>query len=242
MEYIEGFANNKGVNIYYIDNGVKDSKKTPLLICPGLSECTKDYIKLINKITDRRCVALSFRGRGISDSPNTGYTLENHIEDIKVVIKQLDLKEFCILGISRGVSYELGYSVLNPDTLKGIIISEYPPQHKEMSRGWAEESIEIYNCHCDSVSISDEVLKKIEEESEQVDFREDLKKITCPSLILKGKLENSLLSNEDIVDYINNLSSQSILIKRFDNVGHNIQSEEFEQLARSVEEFLISID
>ena len=111
-----------------------------------------------------------------------------------------------------------------------------------MSKGWAEESIEIYNCHCDSVSISDEVLKKIEEESEQVDFREDLKKITCPSLILKGKLENSLLSNEDIVDYINNLSSQSILIKRFDNVGHNIQSEEFEQLARSVEEFLISID
>ena len=49
MEYIEGFANNKGVNIYYIDNGVKDSKKTPLLICPGLSECAKDYIKLINK-------------------------------------------------------------------------------------------------------------------------------------------------------------------------------------------------
>ena len=44
MEYIEGFANNKGVNIYYIDNGVKDSKKTPLLICPGLSECAKDYI------------------------------------------------------------------------------------------------------------------------------------------------------------------------------------------------------
>ncbi len=202
MEYIEGFANNKGVNIYYIDNGVKYSKKTPLLICPGLAECAKDYIKLINKITDRRCVALSFRGRGISDSPNTGYTLEDHIEDIKVVIKKLNLKEFCILGISRGVSYELGYSVLNPDTLKGIIISEYPPQHKEMSNGWAEEFIEIYN----------------------------------------SKLDDSLLSNEDIVDYINNLSSQSILIKRFDNVGHNIQSEEFEQLARSVEEFLISID
>ncbi len=111
-----------------------------------------------------------------------------------------------------------------------------------MSNGWEEESIEIYNCHCDCVSISYEVLKKIEDESEQVDFREDLKKITCPSLIIKGKLEDSLLSDEDIADYINNLSSQSILIKRFDNVGHNIQSEEFERLAKSVEEFLISID
>ena len=69
-----------------------------------------------------------------------------------------------------------------------------------------------------------------------------MKKITCPSLILKGKLENSLLSNEDIVDYINNLSSQRILIKMFDNLGHKIQSEEYEKIATSDEENLISID
>lgn len=242
MKYIEGFANNKGVNIYYIDNGVKNSNKTPLLICPGLPECAKDYIKLINRISNRRCVALSFRGRGISDSPNIGYKLENHIEDINIVVKELDLKKFCILGISRGVAYQLGYSILNPDKLKGIIISEYPPHHKGVCKGWAEEFIEIYNSNCDTSSITYEVLKKIEEESEEVDFRKNLKKIKCPSLILKGKLEDSLLSNEDIVDYINNLSSQSISIKKFDNVGHNIQYEEFEKLAKSVEEFLLSID
>ena len=242
MEYIEGFANNKGVNIYYIDNGVKDSNKTPLLVCPGLTECAKDYVKLINKMTDRRCVALSFRGRGISDSPENGYTLENHIEDINVVINELELKEFCILGISRGVSYELGYSLLNPDILKGVIVSEYPPEHKEMSNGWAEESIKIYNSYSDSVSISYNVLKKIEEESKQVDFRTELKKITCPLLILKGKLEDSLLSNEDIVDYINNLSSKSITIKKFENAGNDIQCKDFEALSKAIEEFLTSID
>ena len=242
MEYIEGFANNNGINIYYIDNGVKNSMKTPLLICPGLSECAKDYIKLINRIYDRRCVALSFRGRGISDSPNNGYRLEDHIEDISIVVKALNLKEFCILGISRGVSYELGYSILNPNKIKGIIIGEYPPQHKRMFKGWAEEFMEIYNINFDNVSISYEVLKKIEEESEQVDFKEDLKNITCPALILKGRLENSLLSDEDIVDYINNLSSQNILIKKFDNVGHNIKRDGFEKLAKSVQDFLTYID
>ena len=242
MEYIEGFANNSGVNIYYIDNGVKNSIKTPLLICPGLSECAKDYIKLINRISDRRCVALSFRGRGISDCPNIGYTLEKHVEDIDTVVQELDLKEFCILGISRGVSYELGYSILNPDKIKGIIIGEYSPHHKGMCKGWSQEFIKIYNSNCDTVSISYEVLKKIEEESQQVDFRGDLKKITCPSLILKGRLSDSLLTDEDIVDYISNLGSKSIFIKKFDDVGHNIKCEEFEHLVKSVEEFLTFID
>ena len=102
--------------------------------------------------------------------------------------------------------------------------------------------IKIYNSNYDTFSISYEVLKKIEEESEQVDFRGDLKKINCPSLILKSRLEDSLLSDEDIADYISNLSSKRIVVKKFDNMGHNIRCDEFEKLVKSVEEFLISID
>lgn len=242
MEYIEGFANNKGVNIYYIDNGIKNSKKTPLLICPGLSECAKDYIKLINRITDRRCVALSFRGRGISDSPSSGYSLEDHISDIEAVVEELDLKEICVLGISRGVSYELGYCSLNPHKVKGLIITEYPPKHKRALNEWTEESIEIYNRNREFMSINYDVLKSIEKESENISFNTDLKKITCPALILKGNLKDSLLKDEDLSDYINNLGSQNILIKKFDDIGHSIQSENFEKLARAVEEFLITIN
>ena len=241
MKYIEGFANNKGVNIYYIDNGIKNSKKTPLLICPGLSECAKDYIKLINRITDRRCVALSFRGRGISDSPSSGYSLEDHISDIEAVVEELDLKEICVLGISRGVSYELGYCSLNPQKIKGIIITEYPPKHKRALNEWTEESIEIYNRNREFMSINYDVLKSIEKESENISFNTDLKKITCPALILKGNLKDSLLKDEDLSDYINNLGSQNILIKKFDDIGHSIQSENFEKLARAVEEFIITI-
>lgn len=40
---------------------------------------------------------------------------------------------------SRGVSYALGYSILNSSLLKGMIIEEYPPVHKKMPEGWAEE-------------------------------------------------------------------------------------------------------
>lgn len=45
MEYIEGFANNKGVNIYYIDNGVKDSKKNTIINMPWIIRVCKGLYK-----------------------------------------------------------------------------------------------------------------------------------------------------------------------------------------------------
>ena len=96
---------------------------------------------------------------------------------------------------------------------------------------------------CSSMErINYEVLKKIGEDCKQFDFRDGLQKITCPSLILKGILENSLLSNNDIADYVNNLNSKSITIEKFDNAGHDIQIDDLKKLSEIVEKFLNSLD
>ena len=136
----------------------------------------------------------------------------------------------------------LASTAIKCQKIKGIIITEYPPKHKRALNEWTEESIEIYNRNREFMSINYDVLKSIEKESENISFNTDLKKITCPALILKGNLKDSLLKDEDLSDYINNLGSQNILIKKFDDIGHSIQSENFEKLARAVEEFLITIN
>lgn len=238
MEFKSDFANNSGVKIHYIDNNLKYTNNTTLLICPGLSESAEDYINLMNNISNRRCVALSFRGRGKSDSPSNGYTLNDHVKDIDSVIKELGLKDICIMGVSRGVYYELGYATSNPSSLKGLIVDEYPPKHKEMPRGWAKESMDFYDKYCDTISITYEVLKCIEEDSKQIDFVEKLSNITCPALILKGELEESLLDRKDIVNYIDNLNSSSIRAEKFKKAGHDIQSGDFEGLVKVINEFL----
>ena len=242
MELMQGWIENNDIKIHYIDNQISDSKKTPLLICPGLSESSKDYLKIIENINDRRCIAMSFRGRGESDSPQHGYTLQDHIEDITSVVKELNLNQFCIMGYSRGVSYALGYSISNNNLLKGLIIGEYPAQHKQMQKGWAKESMEFYKTHCDSISIEYEVLKAIEEESDQVNFKDQLSKINCKTLILKGEKEETLLTMEDISDYINNLNSKYIKIKRFEKSGHDIKADDFENLIEVLREFLDDVD
>lgn len=239
---MHGFVANQGVNIHYIDNDIRNTNTTPLLICPGLSESAENYTNLMSKIENRRCIALSFRGRGKSDSPNKGYTLQDHIQDIDSVVKELSLDSFCIMGISRGVSYELGYAVSNPKLLKGLIVNEYPYEHKKMPSGWAKESMYFYDKHCDSISITYYALKCIEEDSKQVNFAEKLSNITCPSLILKGELEETLVSSEDIINYVDNLGSKSIRVEKFSKAGHDIQFGDFEGLVKVLNEFLKSID
>lgn len=242
MEFRQGFINNQGINIQYVDNQVNNVNTTTLLICPGLSESAQDYINLMSRVKNRRCIALSFRGRGKSDAPSDGYTLEEHIKDIESVIRELNLDNFCIMGISRGVSYELGYATFNPKSIKGMIIGEYPAIHKQMPSGWAKESMDFYDKYCDSISITYEVLKSIEDDSKEVSFVNELSNITCPSLILKGELEDTLLSNEDIVDYVENLGSKSIRVEKFEKAGHDIQSGDFDGLVKVINEFMESID
>lgn len=241
MKLKEGLVDNKGIKIHYIENEVRNNK-TAVLICPGLSESAEDYVNIINSLSDRRCIALSFRGRGKSDSPYKGYTLEHHIEDIISVVSELRINQFCIMGYSRGVSYVLGYSILNSNLLKGLILGEYPAEHKEMPIGWARDEMEFYNAHCDCISIEYKVLKGIEDESNQVYFDKELSKIDCPFLLLKGEKQETLLSREDIVNYIKNINSRSIRIEKFKNAGHDIKSDDFKGLIKVLNEFLISID
>lgn len=81
----ENWVDNDGIRINFFQSKPEKAGKTPLLICPGLSESAEEYINLISSLQDNRCIALSFRGRGKSDSPLTGYSLEDHVSDIAAV-------------------------------------------------------------------------------------------------------------------------------------------------------------
>ena len=238
----KGYAVKNSIKINYIDNQILDSQKTPLIICPGLSEECTDYESIVKTLSDRRCVALSFRGRGNSSNADNGYTLEKHIEDIDLVVNELRLDKFCLMGYSRGVSYALGYVISNLNKIRGLIVGEYPAEHKNMNKGWAKEQMDVYNRHDLSVSITYDVLKSIEIDSKYKDFSTDLNKVKCPTLILKGEKEDTLLSTYDISKYINNLGSKSIRIEKFSNSGHDIMTSELFQMIISIKNFLNYID
>ena len=140
MQIFEGKVDNQGVSIHYIESFVdstveiaEDSiveviveteERPPLLIVPGFTESAEDYIEIIRAFEDRKCIAITLRGRGKSDSPEFGYTLEDHVSDIQAVVEQLALDNFYMLGYSRGVSYMIEYALGNLSKIKGMIIGD----------------------------------------------------------------------------------------------------------------------
>lgn len=229
------FIDNNGVMIHYLDSN-PESLQAPLLICPGLSETAEEYVDLMEFLSPRRCVVLSFRGRGQSNTPSEGYRLEDHISDLEAVVKAAQLNRFHLYCYSRGVSYGLGYLENNPSSVISIIVQDYPAMHKEMSAEWAEDYINDYLVLFNRQHhIRPEAVRGIQRESVQKDFRmgSDNK-----WLIFRGLLEGSLL-DEDGVALYKTLNPGAVALT-FEHSGHNIRNLEKDLLYNRINHFLMS--
>lgn len=136
-------ASNGKIAIHYLISNEQDTS-VPLLICPGLSETAEEYVELMTYLSPRKCVVLSFRGRGQSDTPESGYDLQSHVSDIAAVVADAQLNRFHLYANSRGVAYALGYMEKDSSGVMSVILQEYPAEHRAMPEGWAEDYISRY--------------------------------------------------------------------------------------------------
>lgn len=113
MNVEERYVNNRGVNIHVMEANRGSKDGWPLVVIPGLAEAAEDYREVVEKLYPRHCVVITLRGRGRSDAPASGYTLKDHVSDIEAAIEELEVRQFVLMGFSRGVAYALGmrYSI-----------------------------------------------------------------------------------------------------------------------------------
>ena len=81
----EYWVKNNGVRINYLDSELVN-KHIPLFFFPGMLTTAQDYVEDIKVMAPRRCLSLSLRGRGKSDTPVSGYALDDHVSDIEAVV------------------------------------------------------------------------------------------------------------------------------------------------------------
>ncbi|OAB38611.1 hypothetical protein PMSD_06235 [Paenibacillus macquariensis subsp. defensor] len=235
----EKYVKNKGVNIHYVlsDDG-KNSELTPMLICPGLSESAIEYEKVMKDLQPRKTATISFRGRFKSDAPLSGYGLNEHISDIDRVVEEVRWNEMYLLGYSRGVSYALGYALNNKEKIKGLILIDYPAEHKEMPKGWAEDFLRNYEEYFGSkADIASKAIQGIEVESKHYAFWDDLNSFEFPVLIMKGNQEGSALTQDHIIKYKQNMKILNIV--HFKNSGHDLRKSEYEKYIKTIREYLL---
>ena len=104
-EYIDGYWwSGDGIRLHYRDYPGPKSK-APVICLPGLTRNARDFEPVAQMLGGkRRMLALEFRGRGESGYAKDpmSYVPLSYVQDVDVLLRELDLKNFILLGTSLG--------------------------------------------------------------------------------------------------------------------------------------------
>lgn len=133
------FILTNGVQLHYLDFGTDSSNNLEtILFIHGLTANAHAFDAIIESelIKQYRIISVDLRGRGLSDQPETGYTMLDHAKDIIGLLKNLDVKNIHIVGHSFGGFLGLYLAIYYPAIINKLIILDAAvdmhPNTKEM--------------------------------------------------------------------------------------------------------------
>jgi len=228
------WAHNRGVRLHYLDNGA-ESPGLPLLFVPGLRGRAEDFRPMLGALAPRRALALSLRGRGQSDTPDTGYSFAHHVGDIAAVIAQARLGRCGLVGHSMGAAYAIGCALEQPDQVAGLVLAGYPAAYPDMSADWALHVLSEY-----PGQMRAKALLGIQQESEAVDLWSRLNELRCPLLVLRGGKATSRLDAETAQKYL--IFAPQARIEVFEDAGHRLWVPDFNRFIDTLRAFAGRLD
>jgi pimeloyl-ACP methyl ester carboxylesterase len=227
---------NANVRLHSLESVAPEpSEQVPLLIIPGVFGNAEDYIDEMSKLAPRKCMAVSLRGRGRSEVPASGYSLEDHVSDIVAAVTQSGFERPAMMGYAIGAAYAIAYAVEWPNTISALIIGDYPARYRALSPKWVATALEAMGERA-----RPEVAHALQRESAQVSLWERLASIRCPTAILRGALEGSMVTEEIAAKYREFLPGAEIVTLARN--GHELWKPDFESYIGAIGQFLSRID
>lgn len=71
---------------------------------------------------EHRLLAMDLRGRGLSDKPSTGYSIDHHLDDIAALLDDLGLERVAVMGHSLGAMIGLKLAARMPQVVERLIL------------------------------------------------------------------------------------------------------------------------
>lgn len=233
---------NESVLLHVLEKGERRTDKPSLLVINGLWEPAERAIPLLSGLSGH-VVTFSFRGRGLSSTPDTGYGLDDHLSDIAAVVRHCELRDYVVLGFSRGASYALGWAIRHQRELHKLILVDQAPLHRSLTPeavnfwiGLTYQQVPILNY------MRREALEGLGREAEWVDYSPDLAELSLPVILFAGgRREGDIPS--DLTEDILRLYGEKVAdltVKSFPQAGHMIPDEATEAYIREIANCLIT--
>ncbi len=114
-----GLVSVNGINLHYLDWG---GDGNTLLFLPGLGNTAYIFDRIARRFTNQfHVVALTRRGHGDSDDPETGYDLETLTEDIRQFLDTLKIDKVIFAGSSIAHMEICHFAALYPERVLKIV-------------------------------------------------------------------------------------------------------------------------
>ncbi len=120
------------IALHYLDHPGSDP---PLILMPGLTANAHSFDGLINAGLSPalRVLALDLRGRGLSDKPDSGYSMADHAADVLGLLDALKLQQVVLGGHSFGGLLAIYMAARYPERVnKLVIIDAAGKMHPEL--------------------------------------------------------------------------------------------------------------
>lgn len=113
-------SNGDGVNIQL---AVWEGQGKSIFTIHGLTANSRFWDCLASALTpSHKVMAMDLRGRGLSDKPPTGYSIEHHCKDVLALMDHLNLKQPVLMGHSLGAFISLVFSAKHPQRVDRLIL------------------------------------------------------------------------------------------------------------------------
>ncbi|HVN72642.1 MAG TPA: alpha/beta hydrolase [Desulfomonilia bacterium] len=118
---MDRFVRANNIQLHYLDHQGSDP---PLVLMPGLTANASSFDGLIKAGLSPalRVLALDLRGRGLSQKPDSGYSMADHAADVLGLLDALELRQVVLGGHSFGGLLSIYMAAQNPERVSKLVI------------------------------------------------------------------------------------------------------------------------
>lgn len=233
---MEQNISNRNVSLDYLQNNGTQGR--PVLVIPGLSESAEDWRGFADSMYPRPVHAVSLRGRGRSDAPKQGYSLQDHVNDVLALVEHCGYEAFHLFGFSRGVSYALAASVELSGKIDCLVLGDYPAQHTRLPDEFPDNVLEtIWRGKAMGKRMPLHALERLRSESHFEDLIGRVEAFANPLLVLAGNPNlGGLLTDDEIERY--QFSGTQVTVHKLRASGHDLFSPDHNNTVALIRDFL----
>lgn len=188
-----------------------------ILFVPGMGGDASCFSRDMNEFSHEFCVSFTPRGREGSSAPESGYSFENHAQDIVNLCKEIGMIRPIVVANSQGVLWALK-AIDSGLQARAFVAIDHGPVMNELNDDWFEKASHKYS------PFSSVALKGLRNEYLPKDLSQLWRELTCPFFLLHGQKQGSAVTDEHVDFFQKNVQLPKII--KLSNSGHGLANED----------------